>query len=87
MLLWPFITQTSPMTMLSISSFSSPEVTISFWPAALAGWAGNVTSHRPFVAAGRGLGLRLAKLDRHLLPGLGPTPDHDRLVALNDHVA
>jgi hypothetical protein len=51
MLLCPFITQTSPMRMSSISIFSSPQITVSLWPVALACWAGKVTSQRPVLPA------------------------------------
>ena len=87
MLLWPFITQTSPMTMLSISIVSSPEVTVSFWPVALASLGGEGHLPAARLAVGRRLGLLLAELHGHLAAGLGPAPDRDRLVALDDHVA
>jgi hypothetical protein len=62
-MLWPFITQTSPMRRFSSSIFSSPQTTVSFCAVARAGRAGNVTSHRPVPAAAVASAF-IAELDR-----------------------
>ena len=48
MLLWPFITQRSPIRIFSMRMTTSPAFTNSSCPLELAGWESKVTCHLPF---------------------------------------